>query len=71
MIQNGMQSSQHRKSSLIREWPGEKEFSPRFGKGCVSGSEFEKFGAMSLQICVEEERNSDFRGHSTAKNGID
>ena len=50
---------------------GEMKFSPRFGKGCVSESEFGKFGGMSLQICVEEERNSDFRGYSTAKNGID
>jgi hypothetical protein len=26
---------------------------------------------MSLQICVEEERNSDFLGNLTGKNGID
>ena len=50
---------------------GEMKFSPRFGKGCASESEFGKFGGMSLQMCVEEELNSDFRGYSTAKNGID
>jgi hypothetical protein len=38
-----MQPSLHRKLSSIRVSLGEKKFSLRFGKGCVSGSGWGRF----------------------------